>query len=59
MADESAAADEDVEGESEGAAGGSKKKLFLFGGIGLVVLLAAGRRGLLFSDGVRNADDDA
>lgn len=42
MADESAAADEDVEGESEGAAGGSKKKLFLFGGIGLVVLLAAG-----------------
>lgn len=42
MADESAAADEDVEDESEGTAGGSKKKLFLFGGVGLVVLLAAG-----------------
>ncbi|WP_029063072.1 flagellar basal body-associated FliL family protein [Labrenzia sp. DG1229] len=42
MADESAAADEDVEDGSEGTAGGGKKKLFLFGGIGLVVLLAAG-----------------
>ncbi len=42
MADESAAAVDEVEEEAEGAAGGGKKKLFLFGGIGLVVLLAAG-----------------
>lgn len=48
MADESAAAVEEVEDAAEGAAGGGKKKLFLFGGIGLVVLLAAGGAGYYF-----------
>lgn len=42
MADESAAADVEDEEGAEGASGGGKKKLILFGGIGLVGLLAIG-----------------
>lgn len=51
MADENAQA-EDEEG-AEGEAGGGRKKLILFGGIGLVVLLVAGVGGyfLFMSDG--------
>jgi flagellar protein FliL len=51
MADETAAAGEDGEEETEGLVGVGKKKLILFGAIGLVVLLVIGGAAYYFLSG--------